>query len=135
MYSLAIMSTALFLEGYANAFVEEYVPEHLREAYLRLTVPQRLKLLPRFSSKQSTDVDSWEKRDLHDVIKGIFEKRNKLAHGKVGKIKARNVRKKTVAEYWNTALDTILLLEINWLSRVPRSRQDDFKREVDELRV
>jgi hypothetical protein len=80
-------------------------------------------------------VNKWEADSIHGEIAGIFTRRNSFAHGKVKALGADEFTSKNVARWWDTTLRLLLQLESGPAARIPKSRIDDFEREIDALRV
>ena len=132
---LAIVSTAFFLEAYANAFTDFHVLEHLRDVFSELSVPKRIRLFPRFSGNTQEISSIWENKPIHKEISGLFTLRNQIAHVKLDKLNTQNNTSNLVKKHWNMALDLIFELETDFLFRIPKSSHSDFKKEIDALRI
>ena len=133
--ALAIVAMAFMLEAYANLHTEVVFSAAIVKRMTKLPVYRRYKLRPRLGGACLDHCEAWESDPIHEKIRGIFIKRNKIAHGNLSELSPAEYAPSQVRTLWNTCLDLLVKLETGPGSRIPPSRYSDFEQDVDSMRV
>jgi hypothetical protein len=94
-------------------------------------------LYPRFASNNASAATMavWEDDPLHATVEGIFSRRNTFTHGKISNNNSGDFSPRNVASLWNSGLDVIERVELEWLARIAKSHHEKFRNEIAAFRI